>query len=295
VAFTLFDLTYRTARELGIVKESVATGGSATTIVDTVMRTESDDYWTQGTAWILHDSAGADASPQGKSRVVSDFTASNDTITLQSTVTDAVASGDYYGVATKAVPNYVLVQKVNTALQEIGPIPVWDETTITIAADQTEYSLPIAASRDLRQVFLEYDKNDSNDQRWCEIFNWRVQPVATGTASLLVLPVQYATGYHLGLLYVDYHPMLYADTDKLAESVPIERVVWPAVLACLRYRKQTEQVTDYDEDIRDWAEKVATLNQLYPIRVPRRPSRVGIVNNTQAVLEDEPNKVYLTW
>ncbi len=147
----------------------------------------------------------------------------------------------------------------------------------------------------LRQVFLEYDKNDADDQRWCEIFNWRVQVTSTGTASLLVLPVQYATGYAIGLLYADYHPALYTDTDKLAESVPIERVVWPTVLACFQWLRLKKKVDDYDRDIDDWTNKVASLQQTHPIVIPRKPSRVGIVSNTHTTLEDEPNKVYLTW
>jgi hypothetical protein len=154
---TLFDLTYKVGRHLGILTEGVATGGSATTIVDNPYRAEANDYWLYGSAWIVYDAGGLGASPQGKFARISANVASTFTITI-GTVTDAIAVGDRYAVSRKFAGSTpwldVIIQHVNDALAEIGSIPLVDITSITTAADQTEYSLPIAANQDLREIWI---------------------------------------------------------------------------------------------------------------------------------------------
>src|SRR4030067_1748432 len=56
--YTLFDLTYRLARELEILEESPPpANGSSTTVVDTY-RDEDDDYFNDGTLWLVRDNGG---------------------------------------------------------------------------------------------------------------------------------------------------------------------------------------------------------------------------------------------
>src|SRR4030065_2629007 len=100
MAFTLFDLTYRTAREIMVVREGVATGGGTTTIIDTVNRKEAINFWEGGSAWILYDSAGLGGLPQGQVSRVSAFAATTSTLTLNTTLT-AVAAGDRSAVSAK--------------------------------------------------------------------------------------------------------------------------------------------------------------------------------------------------
>src|SRR3990167_5677525 len=125
---TLFDCTLELARVLGVLTEGVATGGSTSTLIDTVERTEADDYWNGGTAWILYDAGGLGAAPQGEYAVVSDFANTGGVITLRTAITQ-VAAGDRYAVAKKRYPLHLLVQKVNEAIAFIGPIEVADTTT----------------------------------------------------------------------------------------------------------------------------------------------------------------------
>ena len=113
MTITLFDLTKDLARLLGTLYEGVATGGSTTTIADTVERLEDDDYWNGGTAWITYDAAGAGAAPQGEYSSISDFAQTGGIVTLRSTLTGAVASGDRYAVATSRYPLHILIQKIN--------------------------------------------------------------------------------------------------------------------------------------------------------------------------------------
>jgi hypothetical protein len=125
MAKTLFDLTLELARILGTVREGVATGGSTTTIVDTVARTEDDDAFNGGTAWITYDAGGAGAAPQGEYQIVSDFTASSDTITTAA-FSAAIASGDRYAVAGLRYPLDLLIQKIN---ESFGVIEKTDTST----------------------------------------------------------------------------------------------------------------------------------------------------------------------
>ena len=62
MTYTLANLTYRTARELDIVYEGTATGGSDTTLIDTNQLDQANDYWNDGTVWILEDAGGAGAA-----------------------------------------------------------------------------------------------------------------------------------------------------------------------------------------------------------------------------------------
>ena len=67
MAFDLFDLTLRVARGLNATVEGTATGGDATSIIDTTGLVRfADDYFNKnsgvGTAWITYDAGGAGAA-----------------------------------------------------------------------------------------------------------------------------------------------------------------------------------------------------------------------------------------
>jgi hypothetical protein len=293
MTYDLFDITYRVVRELGIVEEGIATGGSTTTVVDSDDRTEADDYWNGGTVWMIRDSAGAGAAPEGEYSVISDFANSTGTITLRDTLTAAVASGDRYAAGRKWVPLHIIIQKVNQALIALGPIPYTDTTSITIASNQTEYSLPIAANRKLLKVYLQLDKTDADDNLWVEIVNWEVEKADPGNADTLILPAQYDSGYALKLVYLRTHPELYTSSSVLSEHVPVERVVYPAILACLRYRKQRVRSARFDDDIAYYENLVAQIEANYPVMMPKKPSRLMIVGDGQLQYDDEPGTVYV--
>jgi hypothetical protein len=240
-ALTLFDLTYQTARKLKSAVEGTATGGTTTTVIDTVARTEDDDYWNGGTVWVLRDAGGAGAAPEKEYGEVTDFAASTDTLTLRSALTAAVAAGDKYAVARSRFPLWLLVQEVNSALQEMPPILITDTTSITTADEQTEYTLPNVANLDLREVWIQTVDDDADDNRWVKLHNWRVQFTATGTADTLILPWQYASGYDLKLVYTGIHPELHAAGDELSEQVDPSVVTNRAALGCAEwYRNKTQ-------------------------------------------------------
>lgn len=291
MTYTLSDLTYRVARELGLTQEGVATGGSTTTLVDTVMRTEQDDYWNKGTVWVLRDAGGASAAPEGEYATISDFDNATATATI-STLTAAIAGGDRYAISTKHVPMHILIQKINQAIQDLGVVPYVDITTITTADNQTEYTLPIAAKRNLLQVYIQTIDDDANDNRWMQIPNWSVQEADPGAAPRLIIP-QYASGYKVKLVYMANHPILQVATATLSEYVPVERVIIPAVLRCLEYRKMRTGWRQWDDEIKMYQDRVAEVEMKRRITRPHRQSHYTYANGIPIETDDEPDKVYL--
>lgn len=276
MTLTLFDLTYRTARELGAVMEGTATGGTATTIIDTVNLTQAEHYWKGGTAWILYDAGGAGASPQGRYGSVTAFDSVTYTLTITS-VTTAVAAGDRYAVAKSIYPLGALISAVNRALSEIR-IPVVDTTTVDTAVNQSEYTLPIAANLDLRQVWIQNRLSDADDNQWSELHNWYVQRVATGSADLLVFPYQLTSGYDIKIVYASPHTELHAYSDKLADMVDYRRVVYRAAYyLTIDYQMNTGKE---DAGIRDAIERFMKradeADAYYRVPIPSKASRIVI-------------------
>lgn len=260
---TLFDLTYELARLLGIISEGIVTGGSITTLVDTVARAEADDYWNGGTAWVTYDAGGSGAAPQGEYGYISDFVQSTSTVTIRTALTAAIASGDRYALGRKRYPLELLIQKINEAF---GTIEKTDITTVSIAAQTLEYTLP-ADLLDLKQVWIQVDPTVDN---WQLLTDWSVQKSATGSPNKLILKRQFLEGYAVKLVYMGYHQTLRVATDKLDDSYHIDKIIYPAAVGCLLWRKA--RVGDADLSVNDLlnyyqqltAEKVQEFKQDLP-------------------------------
>lgn len=290
MTYTLFDLTYRVARELGLTQEGTATGGSTTTLIDTAFRNEPDDFWNKGTVWILRDAGGAGAAPEGEYATISDFVSSTSTMTI-SPLTAAVAGGDRYAAMTKHVPLQVIVQQINRAIMDLGPVPYADVTSITTAEEQTEYALPIAAKRDLYQVRVQTN-DDVNDNRWQKVPNWGIEQADPGAAPRLIIP-QYPAGYQVKLVYLADHPELQVASAVLSEYIPLERVIYPAVLYCLEWRKQRTGWRTWDDMIDEYRRRVEAVKVSKPIKRPTRDYGFTYAGEPYIKREDEPGKVYV--
>jgi len=234
---TLFDLTKDVAAELGRVVEGYATGGSATTIIDTVERTEADNHWNGGTAWILRDAAGAGAAPEGEIGYISDFDKASATATLRSALTEAVGAGDWYALADKLYPMNQLILQINRALSMMGVVPGID-TTLSTVAGQTLYSLPSTAlNLDIRRVYVALSA-DASDPDYEKVPDWDVVRTAIGTADKLFVPDRYGSGMTILIDYMGVHDDMRVYSDKLNEKVHRDRVIYQACMNLLLWRNK---------------------------------------------------------
>ena len=282
---TLADATYRVARDLSAVSEGVATTGSATTVADTVNLDQAADYWNGGGVWILRDAAEAGAAPEGEMGQVTNFGASGIlTVAAVAGSSDpfsvGVAAGDRYAVTTSKYKPQQIISAVNAALLDMGTIPLTDKTSLDTAANQTELSIPLAASMDLREVWVQTRTTDSDDNRWFKVDNWHIEKTAIGSTDLLIVPFQYESVRDVKLVYMGEHPELDDPSDQIAESVNLILVVAEAVVRLLEMR---DAGTGNDPNIQrqldrwlrpgaDGASKIDRIRNKYPITKPQKPS-----------------------
>ncbi len=249
---TLSNILRDVLIELGELRINLATGGSATTIVDSGISGSDDDY-NGGTMILIRDAAGAAGAPQEEFAEVTDYTASSGTITgAASSFSANPVAGDTYGVGTIKYPHFHMIQMVNRALSQVGDVPRTD-TSITTAASQTEYAVPVALKRQPPyRVDLQIVTTDSNNNQWKEIDRgrWYYVPVVGGTTGLLIVPDQLPTGRLLRLWYKRAHSAVSAYNDTIYEGIHEEQLVWETVYRALRHRaSMLDKLSDIDTQL----------------------------------------------
>lgn len=217
------------AVELKSVREGVTDTASISAIIDTVGRLESDDYWNTGPGWITKTSDGS--APQGEYGVVSDF--GGGTATLRSSLTATVPSGASYALGRRRYPLDLLAQSANAAYRDLGKIPQTD-TSLTTTTSTTQYTIPAAARKDLREVWIQTVLSQDNIKGWKKLVygtHWRQEN------TLLYVPQLYV-GRLLKLVYVDESPQLSSYSDTLSDYVHPKRIIYKAAAHCLLWRAE---------------------------------------------------------
>lgn len=277
MTITLSDLILKTAIELGVVRQGVATGGATNTLIDTnLLTTIDDDYYNQGTLIITKDAGGA-VDITGVYETISDFDGATGTITLQSGLATAVTADDKYAAVAPRYKPYEIIQQLNNSLYLDGYIPVYDNTSITTAAQQREYTLPAAAVRDLRQVWLQTNENDSDRNIPRMIYNWTIQQATAGNDATLILDEDYQSGLAVYLVYGDQHPALETYDDVLHESIHPDRLIFDAAANALRAYRDRTRLKHLDASIDNLERKAGRAKEMNPLPVlPPRQAKIGI-------------------
>ena len=240
-AFQLTHLLQRVYDKLEQTKGLLATGGSATTVVDSAISADvEDDAYNGYTAFVAYDAGGAGVSPEGKYRRVTDYVASNTTLTLDATVTDAIAAGDLITIANGSkFPLNDVIRLCNNALRKLGRVPSLD-VSLTTAANQTEYNLPATVQWDeIVLVELQGNTADANDNRYVEIPRGSykiVPPSVPGGTAVLVLP-QYSSGYIVRLTSIGEHPVIQDYDDYISKAIPPTLAVSACALEIARWKR----------------------------------------------------------
>jgi len=253
-----YDIVIGLFDELGELKYGVATGGSATTLVDSGLGGSNDDY-NNWTALIV--SAGS-AAPEAEFAEVTDYVSADGTLTV--TFGAAPAAADVYALASKKYPIDKVKQVINRALVRMGSIPKVD-ITLTAASGTTTYTIPAAARAELRRVYIN-QSTTSDNERPTEQTTWRQE------GADLIFRRQPPAGI-ITLVYMGPHSKLTDHDDTLDASVPLNRIIAEAFyLATVDRVRRMEgpsagikrQLDDAKEE-RDWARRK------YPIWDPGTP------------------------
>ncbi len=239
MAFTLQNLLVEGYKRLGQLTVSKATGGTTATIVDSSIVDETDNAYKNGALFVLRDSAGASAAPEGEMAFCTGFTASSGTFTTAaSSFTAAVASGDVYGYTNDLYPFYTMIEIANTTMMKMGKIVLVDTTTLDTESSKTEYeySLTWKHSRPYRIDFQGHT-GDADDNRWIQVNKWEYIPATAGSTALIVLP-QLVSGRDLRVWYEDYHPTLATYDDVIYEGWDKELVVSTFVKLAIEWQNR---------------------------------------------------------
>jgi hypothetical protein len=219
----------------------VATGGGATTIINTdwgnLESPPETDALKNRIAFIISTTDGL--TPQGKWSKVSAYADATYTCTI-ATVTDVVQAGDVVMLAKQTLfPLQESIFRVNRALTNLGQIPLVD-TSLTTAADQTEYVLPVAVKNKLLKVYMQTETGDADDNKWAEIFGWRLDPTAAGSTGILVLP-QLIASRTLKLVYMGIHPTVSVYSDTISEYVHPKVATLAAMIELLAWYNNRDE------------------------------------------------------
>lgn len=260
-------------------KVTLATGGSTTTAIDTKLTEEledgnEDDIYKGGTLIVIEDAGGLSAAPEGEASRITGYVASTTTITVSPALTTAIAAGDRILIAPPDFPLYDVIEQVNDALRGLGDIPV-PNTSITTAANQTEYTLPLALKgQQLLNVEVQGITSDADDNRWVPVPNWRVVDAAGGTTGLLILP-QLASGYTVKVWYLGKHPRVDAFDDYINEYLHPELVHAAAMARVLQWRNDSDRLRGAVQDHLIALEQKAWSQHdreriIHPVSIPPR-------------------------
>ena len=267
--FQLTHLLQRVYRRLKTVRVSKATGGSTSTVVDTNLATllgdsNEDDYLNNWSVFVVKDAAGA--APEGEFNRISDYTSSTGTITVPDVFTAAVASGDKYMYVSPEFPLYDSIEIVNDALVSLGNVIAYD-TSITTAANQTEYTLPLKLkAQKLLGLEIQGITTDSNDNRWVPIPRAREVLAAAGSMGTLIFP-QYPSGYQVRIRHFGLHPRVETFSDYINERIHPELAVAICTAHLLQwYNGQTNGNNKFmmQREDRAW-NQLEIAKSLYPI------------------------------
>lgn len=251
--------------ELGELKYGIATGGTATTLVDSGIG-GSDGDWDDGTVFIV--TAGA-AAPEGEFAEVTSYTTAAGTLTVPSSgingLSSAPAALDEYALASKKYPLDKARGLVNRALVRMGDVPNTDET-LTTAGATTEYAIPAAARWGLRRVYIA-QYSTANNERWIENTTWRPEN------GFLIFRRQPPTSRTIKLVYMGPHNRLEDHDDTLNANVALNRAVAEAFYIATTdpLRRIEGPSAAIKRQLDDAKEELDRARRVYPIWDPGTP------------------------
>ena len=272
---------------LGYIRvKGIATGGSATTIVDSTLATKyATNIFNGNVAFITSTTDGL--SPQGKFGIVSAYSASTWTITIP-TVTDTVDAGDIYSICKVTIPLYEMIAAVNVGLASLPSVPRVD-TSLTTLASTLKYTLPAA----VKNYPIQRVQIGSDTYGWYDVTSWDVIPAAAGSAESLIFLSQPSydsstpANYTIKITYLAKNPTLSVYSDYVDERYSDILVLKACQLACLQYqmdKKHQNQNKQYLSMLQRFQTEYQEAVMLNPVRVDPAIAKTKFTFSTLAGL-----------
>lgn len=282
MAYVLSDFLSGAYRALGQMEVTTATGGSTTTVIDTKLTdTYGDDDLVNGAVFVIRDAGGASAAPEKEYARISAYNATTNTITLDTALSAAVASGDTVGIVKSIYPIRTMIELANDALLSLGTIGLVDTTTLSGVGSQTEYAWAVAWKyKPPSRIDAQAITTDSNDNKWYKVEGWYVVPAAAGSTGLIVFDDNPPANHYLRIWYEATHPRLSAYSDAVNEVIHPELAV--ALLSEKALNWQNSRNSGSDQFMRElenkWIIKAQDAREMYPLWKPKRQPRPYTLN-----------------
>ena len=284
------DTVVAVARKLAVLRTGTATSGSATTLADTVHRTEVDEHFIDGTIFITGTTD--DLAPLNEWGIVSAFVNATGLATFTE-LTAVIGAGDTYGIISSRFPLDIIKTAINDEIIKYKA-PRFDRTSLDVVIGQSEYTLPAGINRyNLINVYEETN-DDADDPRWVAV-DFEVQAATAGSQHTLTVKGQrLGSGNDFMLEYSSWCAPLLNPTDILDESIPLPRlVVHAAAQAVLIVMSTHNSAGELDKELwkflRDQADEA---DKRYPVRPIQRKARVqtvgGSYQRSESVIKPPP-------
>ena len=247
MAFLATNLVQAILSELGQTEPFFgifeATGGSATTFVNANFANfenpPEQDVFKNYLAIVVRDTGGL--SPEGKWGNVTAYADATWTGTFTPTMTDSIASGDTVMLAKQdKFPLQQILFAINRGLESLGDLPTNADVSLTTVASQTEYDIPVAVKRGLKQVWIQGRTNDSNDNQWYQVHDRRNDLTSAGSASVLYIP-QYPAGRTIRLIYDGTHAVVTAYSSVINEYVHPNVAIAASIVKLLEWYNHRDE------------------------------------------------------
>lgn len=256
-----------------------ATGGTSSTIVDANGLTQADGYWGETTV------LATSGTNNGLTRRVQTFTSASNTLTLYSSLTAAVMSGDSYELYRRFTPT-----DIKTALNRAINVGAPDfrekvRAVVTATMDTLQYAFPTGPSlMDKGLVGIEYQwYTQANQTTWpfqkvspdLYSINEAYDAASTNT-SVKTLQLKFNPETNKLIRFVFDGPLgnVSADTDRIHLDLPELEWLYTQSAAEL-WRIETARTADVNrksalEELARWEASADRLRrQLAPEPAPR--------------------------
>lgn len=250
---TIAQILLKMARLLRPVYYGTTTGAGTTTTTADTARTESADYFNGGVIFFL---SGALVD---KTAIVTDFISGTITHAAQS---QAPGSGIDYAVIDKKYPRGLMVDAINSALAELGPLVATNQALVTIA-DTESYTLPAGVSNVLR---VEVATDDAAPYNWEAPYRYWKEKDGSLYFADNRLPATAAMPIRLH--YLCAHDRVSADSDTTNPDVDADLLATLAALHAARNKAMLAGSSDPEPGTR-----VQVLSQVYAMLRAQRPVR----------------------